>query len=800
MPLTERKKILVLLEYVRVDHVKQKRDNTVELNFLNSPMGRKLKDKLNSIGVNSRDIDIEYMYNQVPEPKQVNYRTGKPVSYKDPTLKEVKPRFDYLDSLITNEQYDMVIPTGKLGCKYLLDKVSITKLRGVPVEKELEGSNGKHTFWVFPMYSMEYISAKPNNEVMYDADLSTLKKYIDKGDEAFTPSKVTYEFVDNMDRVREIFTYLKTEKPVSAWDLETNTLKSDNLGAKALVISISWKETQGVTIPLEHKDFVWKPEELKEILDLIKEYVADTSQVKVLQNGGYDIHFLMSAYDIQEFSNNRDTKIAYYLTVSQEASKSFRLSDLAYEMTDMGGYDAPLEEWKKEYIKKYKKEHNQTPVNEVDGSNFNYEWIPLKEFLSPYASGDVDCTLRIYNVLWEKVKTYDKWVTLFTDFYPRLMVTLARMESTGFAVNEDYLDELDVEYNKELERLTNELRDNSLVQEVVNIKNTLYETGLKEWAKPKDERDPEIAKLRTKYKNKLEFNPTSAEDKGRLFFQVLGAKPPKGKETVKDKSMNIPEDELTWSDYKTDKNNIEWIAENHPEYNDLMDMFLQYSKVTTLNSTFVKGIRKSMSNKDKNAHGHYNITGTDTSRLSSSQINFQNIPSSHQHVTKFDYKYPIKRAFVSRFNGGALMQADYSALEMRILGLRAMDEGMTEAFIADKDLHKNTASIVFGKPEEEVTKDERQASKAVSFGLAYGKSVASQAVELGISEAEAQDIFDKFFATKPNIKEFIENTHKFVEDNGYVETMQGHRRILRDVWGDRSAKSSAMRQSVNTIK
>lgn len=607
-----KKKILILLEYVRVDHVKEdKKTGEVTKDFIGSKMGGNLKRKLKSIGVKPADIDIEYVYDKVPEAKQLNYRTKKPVSYVDPTLKQVGARFPVIEKAIIDGEYDIVIPTGKLGCKLLLGQASITKLRGVPDKTTITQDSKEHTFWTFPMYSMEFITAKPNNEVLYDADLSTLKKYIEEGDEAFTPSDTSYQFVKTMEEVREIFAMLKREKPVSSWDLETNTLKASNKGAKSLVISLSWKETQGVTIPMEHKDFTWEPEELKELLGLIADYVADPNQIKVLQNGQYDIRFLMTVYDIVDFEKNVDTKIMYYLMVSQEASKSFKLTDLAYEMTDMGGYDKPLEDWKDNYIKEYKKENKKVPCNEVDGSNFSYEWFPLEEVLAPYASGDTDCTLRIFNVLWEKTVENPKWVDLILNFYPRLTVTLARMESNGMNADQEYMAELDKEYEKEEERLVGLIREDANVQIIEEEKQKLYELGLAEMAKKPAERDKEVAKLKSKYKGKTSFNPNSPDDKGRLLFDVLGARPPASKETVKDKMVRKKEDDLVWSDYKTDKNNVAWVKEHMPEHEYLMDLFTRYSSVKTLRSTFVVGLSKAISNKDDAVHGSFNSTGTD---------------------------------------------------------------------------------------------------------------------------------------------------------------------------------------------
>src|SRR5699024_1655303 len=156
-----------------------------------------------------------------------------------------------------------------------------------------------------------------------------------------------------------------------------------------------------------------------------------------------------------------DTKIAYYLTVSQEETKSFRLTDLAYEMTDMGGYDRPLEEWKENYIKEYKKEHGTKRLNEVDGADFNYEQVTKIEFLAPYASGDVDATLRIHNVLMDNINQSEQWKSMYLDFYPRLTVALAQMEANGFKADEEYMEVLEVEYADEKERLIDKIRANA---------------------------------------------------------------------------------------------------------------------------------------------------------------------------------------------------------------------------------------------------------------------------------------------------------------------------------------------------
>lgn len=794
--------ILVLQEYVRVDHIQEHKDNTATLNFMGSAMGKKLKAKFYEIGIATKDFTTEYVYNKVPEPKKVNPRTKKPISYKDPKLADVKGRFEELTNQIIQDKPAVLIPTGKLGCKFLLGEVSITKLRGVPTEVTLENESGSHTFWVFPMFSMEYITAQPNAEGLYNADLTTLSKYIQEGDVAFKPAMVEYDFLDTVDKVVKAFEFIKRFKPMTAWDLETNTLNPEMLGAKALVISLSWAEKQGLTIPLEHKEFVWSPEDLHTILECIKDFVADPSIPKVGHNIKYDIRFLRSAYGFIEFHGSRDTMVGYYLTVTQKVEKSFKLSDLAYEMTDMGGYDKALDDFKKEYKTQWKKDHPKESLeNEIDGGDFNYEWIPLK-LLHPYASGDVDCCLRIHNTLNRVIQSNLQWVQLYDVFYPKLISTLATIESNGMKVDMEYLVDIDEKYTAEVDRLEEEIRQDPAVQQLEEENTDLYMAGLKEWTKPKAERDDDVAKLRDRYKKKQVFNPNSPDDKGRVLYDILAIKLPLSKETVKEDALTrgLTEDELSWKDFKADKFALNHIIDNVPEGAALANLLLEHSKVKTLRNNFTTKLRGFVSNKDGNVHGSYNAVGTATSRLSSSRPNMQQVPSSHQNVNRFDYAYPIKRMFVTEFEGGAIAQLDYSALEMRVLGLRASDKGMTQAFLDDKDLHEETARIVWEIPDgEPVAKDKRQAAKSVSFGIVYGESEASLAPKLGVTREEAERIFAKYYEKKPDVKTFIDDTHKFVEENGYVETMQGHRRLLKEIYTDGAGKASALRQSVNTI-
>lgn len=334
-------KVLFLLEHVRENHMKKKDDSFVNV-FFQTEAGKILKGLIeDGLKLTRNDYYVDYAYGLVPKVIKRD-KFNRAIKYKQPTQKEAKPEFEVLYDKIVKEKPDIIIPTGNLGCKALLGVASISKQRGVPqkvtitsnsqpnpedagrsdevkhLEEQLNSflqlyprdriekdqallkdyqrlkdavdqaqsssSSGSHEVWVLPTYSIEYMLVQPNIRNLIEADFITLQKFIEQGEAAFEASPVDYEFVDSIERVREIFKEDIPKAPIVAWDLETNTLRPEFKGAKPLVISLSWKEGQGCTIPLEHKDFTWLPGQLAEIYKLIKEFVGNPDIVKVGHN------------------------------------------------------------------------------------------------------------------------------------------------------------------------------------------------------------------------------------------------------------------------------------------------------------------------------------------------------------------------------------------------------------------------------------------------------------------------------------------------------------------------------------
>ncbi|ADH03231.1 DNA polymerase [Bacillus phage W.Ph.] len=280
-------KIMFALDHIREEHFKQKRGtNELEFNYHNTEAGKTLGKLVGKKGLDlSKDQwCIDYAYKRVPKVKARN-RNKKAVSYVPPTQKETKPLYDEFAARIIKDKPDVIVPMGNMSCKAILGKAEISKLRGVPRREIITSTltEESHECWVMPMYSMEYLIFAPKITNLVVADMGILKKYVEEGYSAFMPKKVNYEDATTIERVREIFTKEIVNAPVVAWDLETNTLSAEKIGAKPLCISLSWREGQGVTIPLQHKCFTWNLGELAEIYKFIEEFVG-SNQIKVGHN------------------------------------------------------------------------------------------------------------------------------------------------------------------------------------------------------------------------------------------------------------------------------------------------------------------------------------------------------------------------------------------------------------------------------------------------------------------------------------------------------------------------------------
>ena len=249
------------------------------------------------------------------------------------------------------------------------------------------------------------------------------------------------------------------------------------------------------------------------------------------------------------------------------------------------------------------------------------------------------------------------------------------------------------------------------------------------------------------------FNINSPKQVGDMLF---------GKLNLKAKGMKSK------SGFSTNAKVLETLAEEHQVAKDI----LEQRHLAKLKSTYVDTLPELRSVADGRIHASFNQTITTTGRLSSSNPNLQNIPARTELGNR------IRGAFVAENKNNVIISADYSQVELRLLAHISRDDNLIEAFCADEDVHSATASKVFDVPIEQVTKDMRSKAKAVNFGIVYGQSRYGLASSLGISPYEAQDFIDRYFATYPDVKKYMDDTIKFAYAHGYVETLYGRKRYL----------------------
>jgi DNA polymerase-1 len=206
----------------------------------------------------------------------------------------------------------------------------------------------------------------------------------------------------------------------------------------------------------------------------------------------------------------------------------------------------------------------------------------------------------------------------------------------------------------------------------------------------------------------------------------------------------------------------------------------------------VDALPQLISPRDGRLHTSYNQAVTSTGRLSSTNPNLQNIPIRTEKGRE------IRKAFVPRNDDFVLLAADYSQIELRIIAELSRDKGMMEAFISGLDIHTATASKVFGVGLDQVTKDMRRNAKAVNFGIVYGISPYGLSEQLSISRGDAAEIIQTYFSKYPGVKQYMNESIEFAKKNGFVETMMGRRRYLRDInSGNANIRGFAERNAIN---
>ena len=301
-------------------------------------------------------------------------------------------------------------------------------------------------------------------------------------------------------------------------------------------------------------------------------------------------------------------------------------------------------------------------------------------------------------------------------------------------------------------------------------------TALAEGAKVLNDRLAAIEeRIRTVPGAPKELNINSSKQLGELLFDVLKIDP-KAKKTKT-------------GQYKTDEETLSALLDRHP----IVGQVLDYRGVKKLLSTYVEALPELVSPRDGRLHTSFNQAVTLTGRLSSSNPNLQNIPIRTEEGAA------IREAFVAGQEGWAILSADYSQVELRIMAHLADDKAMKEAFAAGMDIHTATAAQIFRTPPDEVTAEQRRRAKTANFGIIYGISQFGLAARLGIAREEAKFLIDGYFDLYPGVRQYMVVTVDQARIDGYVETIFGRRRYVPDVASaNGNVRANAERTAINT--
>ena len=324
---------------------------------------------------------------------------------------------------------------------------------------------------------------------------------------------------------------------------------------------------------------------------------------------------------------------------------------------------------------------------------------------------------------------------LFDEIEAPLVKALVELEYAGVKVDADFLNE----YSKELD------------QEIAELEQTIYKLA--------DGR----------------FNISSPKQVGEILFEKMGL-PYRGSKTKS-------------GQYSTSEDKLAELAKEHPIIEDI----LKHRGLVKLKSTYVDALPKMVNPRTGRIHSSFNQALAATGRLSSNNPNLQNIPVRTPEGAK------VREAFIPRDEDHVILAADYSQIELRIIAEISGDEAMLDAFQTGKDIHRATAARVFEVPYDEVTREQRYRAKTVNFSLIYGAGAHNLSMQLDIKRSEAKELIDQYFLRYPGLKGYMDKSVEEARKVGYVKTLMGRRRYLRDI-NSRNAvvRGHAERNAINT--
>ncbi len=387
-----------------------------------------------------------------------------------------------------------------------------------------------------------------------------------------------------------------------------------------------------------------------------------------------------------------------------------------------------------------------TEISELIGSG--RKQISIAEVnidrVTGYCGADVDATIHLWKALAPRLReASDTLWKLYEEIELPLLPVLADMEMAGIRLNTDFLADLS-------RRLVTRLHEIDLL-----LKGIVGH----------------------------DFNLRSTQQLSNVMFNEL-AFPAKGLKKTKSGFVSTAAGELDKLKAST--------AQLSPEQSQFLDLLFEQRQLEKLRGTYVDSLGGLVNSSTGRVHTNYSQAGAATGRLSSNGPNLQNIPIRTERGRE------IRKAFEAE-EGCLLLAADYSQVELRILAHIAEEERLIEAFRQEQDIHAVTASLLFDVPLDQVTYDQRGLGKTINFATIYGVSAFGLSSRTDMDPAEAQQFLDQYFATYPNVRQYIDDTIRKAVEEGFVETLLGRRRIFHELQGNLpfNQRQALERQAIN---
>lgn len=510
-----------------------------------------------------------------------------------------------------------------------------------------------------------------------------------------------YQLIESEEEARKIRDYFLTKEILS---FDTETTSTNAIDAELVGLSFAVEEFKAVyvAVPAER-------EAAQRMVDIFRPLYEDEHIIKVGQNIKYDYEVLRR-YGIEVRGPMFDTMLAHYIVQPE----------LHHNMDYMA-----------ETLLGYQTIHIDQLIGPRGKGQRSMRDLEPQEVYE-YAAEDADVTLRLKNVLEQKLKEVDG-ERLFYDIEMPLVPVLAEMELTGVCLDTAALAETGKNFNRRL----------------AEYEQKIYaEAG-------------------------ETFNISSPKQVGDILF---------GKMKIVDKPKKTKTGQ-----YVTSEEVLTQLRSRAP----IVDDILSYRGLKKLLGTYVEALPRLINPRTGHIHTCFNQAITATGRLSSSDPNLQNIP------IRDDDGKEIRKSFVPE-PGCLFFSADYSQIELRIMAHLSQDEHMLDAFRSGTDIHAATAAKIWHVPVEEVTPEQRKKAKQANFGIIYGISTYGLAQRMNISNSEARQLIDDYFATFPRVKAYMDEAIATCREKGYAETIYHRRRYLPDIASrNATVRGFAERNAIN---